>query len=173
MWWLRELGGDLCGRVMLQWLHTNYQIQTQTDTCRLTPVAEISVTLFLYSGLTMLYCSDRNTHLHTLTCNMLLLLKTKQKSRLWSDSSLPSISVTDKQSHTEMETQRGTPNLSIQSINTSDSTTHSTFRYKRFQCCTTHAGAKKSRVCPSPVRTDKRMELTQAQPHMHVEVGGQ
>lgn len=86
MWWLRELGGDLCERVMLQWLHTYYQIQTQTDTCRLMPIAEISVTLFL--GVAVLYCSERNTHLH-MTRNMLLLLKTKQKSCQQSASSPP------------------------------------------------------------------------------------
>lgn len=61
MWWLRKLGGDVCERVMLQWLHTYYQIQTQTDTCRVMPIAEIS---FFILGL-LCFTDLKETHIYT------------------------------------------------------------------------------------------------------------
>lgn len=59
MWWLRELGGDLCERVMLQWLHTYYTIQAQKHTRRLIPEMSSAASLF-WVGYASLLLYERN-----------------------------------------------------------------------------------------------------------------
>lgn len=153
--------GSWEGICVEEWCCSGYTLTTSyRHRCMLMPLAEIPLKLFLYSGLTTLYVLEA-THIHTwhATCCCSWKLNKNPASSLLL---LPQLFLLHISHHTQKcKRIDGHPTWAF-SPSTDLTARPSTFSYKRFRCCTTHAGAKKSRVCPSPVRTDKRTELTQA-----------